>query len=145
MKHFSILFALLKYRCKLLFVVAGIFLSIPAWSQLPTAQQVASQMRVGWNLGNTLEAICGENAWQMPPGVPCFTIGGMAPQTLACLTVVQWTMESAGGFVKLRNRATGLYLDGLGQTGNGSNLAQWNTKETSIQFHNCFNNPFRRI
>ncbi|MVT08183.1 cellulase family glycosylhydrolase [Chitinophaga tropicalis] len=35
-------------------------------AQLPTAQQVASQMKVGWNLGNTLEAICGENAWGNP-------------------------------------------------------------------------------
>jgi endoglucanase len=34
-----------------------------AWSQLPTAQQISSQMKVGWNLGNTLEAICSETAW----------------------------------------------------------------------------------
>lgn len=66
MKHLLFLSALLKCRCKLLFVTAGIFLSIPAWGQLPTAQQVASQMKVGWNLGNTLEAICGENAWGNP-------------------------------------------------------------------------------
>ncbi|MBS0031770.1 cellulase family glycosylhydrolase [Chitinophaga sp. 22321] len=66
MKHFLFLPALLRYGCKLLFVAAGIFLSIPASGQLPTAQQVASQMKVGWNLGNTLEAICGENAWGNP-------------------------------------------------------------------------------
>lgn len=66
MKHLLSLSALLKYSCKLLFVAAGMLLSIPAWSQLPTAPQVASQMKVGWNLGNTLEAICGENAWGNP-------------------------------------------------------------------------------
>jgi len=42
-------------------------LAISAQSQtLPTAQQVASQMNVGWNLGNTLEAICSETAWGNP-------------------------------------------------------------------------------
>ncbi|NLR77143.1 cellulase family glycosylhydrolase [Chitinophaga eiseniae] len=66
MKHFLFLSALLKSKCKLLLAAAGIFLSIPAWGQLPTAQQVASQMKVGWNLGNTLDAICGENAWGNP-------------------------------------------------------------------------------
>ena len=44
----------------------GLFLYTSLFSQLPTAQQVASQMNVGWNLGNTLEAICGENAWGNP-------------------------------------------------------------------------------
>lgn len=32
-------------------------------AQLPSAQYVAGQMTVGWNLGNSLEAICGETAW----------------------------------------------------------------------------------
>ena len=42
-------------------------LAISAQSQtLPTAQQVASQMNLGWNLGNTLEAICSETAWGNP-------------------------------------------------------------------------------
>ncbi len=31
-----------------------------------TAAQIASQMKIGWNLGNTLEAICGETAWGQP-------------------------------------------------------------------------------
>jgi len=34
--------------------------------QLPTATQLAGEMKVGWNLGNTLEAICGETAWGNP-------------------------------------------------------------------------------
>ena len=41
----------------------GLFLNTPSFSQLPTAQQIASQMKVGWNMGNTLEAICGETVW----------------------------------------------------------------------------------
>src|SRR4030043_227920 len=43
-----------------------LFLNTSLFSQLPTAQQIASQMKIGWNLGNTLEAICGENAWGNP-------------------------------------------------------------------------------
>lgn len=43
--------------------VLTFFLSIKSFAQLPTAQQIASKMKVGWNLGNTLEATCGETAW----------------------------------------------------------------------------------
>jgi endoglucanase len=40
---------------------------LAAWSQtLPTATQVAAQIQLGWNLGNTLEAQCGETAWGNP-------------------------------------------------------------------------------
>ncbi|HEU4780844.1 MAG TPA: cellulase family glycosylhydrolase [Steroidobacteraceae bacterium] len=46
---------------------ALLFSSISAFAQtLPTAPQVASQITVGWNLGNTLEAQCGETAWGNP-------------------------------------------------------------------------------
>jgi len=41
----------------------GILFPMSAWCQLPTASQIARQMKVGWNLGNTLEAIGGETAW----------------------------------------------------------------------------------
>lgn len=50
---------------KIIFLLALLF-NIPLFSQLPTAQQVASNMKVGWNLGNTLEAICGETVWGNP-------------------------------------------------------------------------------
>src|SRR5215510_4874065 len=51
--------------CALLF--ATISFSAPVQAQtLPTAPQVASQINLGWNLGNTLEAICGETAWGNP-------------------------------------------------------------------------------
>ena len=45
----------------------GLFLSLlftgALKAQLPTAQQIAGRMKLGWNLGNTLEAIGGETAW----------------------------------------------------------------------------------
>jgi endoglucanase len=44
-------------------LLLALLLSISVGAQLPTAQTVASQMKVGWNLGNTLEAICSETAW----------------------------------------------------------------------------------
>jgi hypothetical protein len=47
-------------------LLLGLLISLNTFSQLPTAQAVAGQMKVGWNLGNTLEAICGENAWGNP-------------------------------------------------------------------------------
>lgn len=47
----------------LLFVI-GLIVSVNSWSQqLPKAQELAKKMHVGLNLGNTLEAICDENAW----------------------------------------------------------------------------------
>ena len=55
-----------KWRTAAAFCVL-LLSSISAFSQtLPTAPQVASQITVGWNLGNTLEAICSETAWGNP-------------------------------------------------------------------------------
>ena len=42
---------------------SGLMISTNVKAQLPNAQYIAGKMGVGWNLGNTLEAICGENAW----------------------------------------------------------------------------------
>lgn len=41
----------------------GLLMSVSVKAQLPTAQHIAGKMKVGWNLGNTLEAIGGETAW----------------------------------------------------------------------------------
>jgi aryl-phospho-beta-D-glucosidase BglC (GH1 family) len=47
--------------------VATLVLPIAALAQtLPTATQVAGQIKLGWNVGNTLEAQCGETAWGNP-------------------------------------------------------------------------------
>jgi endoglucanase len=40
--------------------------SIGTGASLPTAQEIAKAMTIGWNLGNTLEAIGGETAWGNP-------------------------------------------------------------------------------
>jgi endoglucanase len=44
-------------------VASGLLMSLSSMGQLPTAQEVAGKMKVGWNMGNTLESICGETAW----------------------------------------------------------------------------------
>jgi endoglucanase len=58
-----------KWRSACAFValsLAAIFGTTAHAQTLPTAQQVASQINLGWNLGNTLEAVCGETAWGNP-------------------------------------------------------------------------------
>jgi len=45
-----------KKKIHFLFVFIGLMMSITTWAQLPTAQQLAGKMTVGWNFGNTLEA-----------------------------------------------------------------------------------------
>jgi|GEM_PF-953589 len=58
------------YIAAILALVAGLVPFVPkAQAQtttLPTAAQVADQLRVGWNLGNRLEAQCSETAWGNP-------------------------------------------------------------------------------
>lgn len=53
----------MRKSIKSLIIVTGLLMSVNVWSQLPKAQEIAKRMHVGWNLGNTLEAICDENAW----------------------------------------------------------------------------------
>jgi endoglucanase len=49
-------------------VIAAMSWLVPARADdLPTAQQVAARITLGWNLGNTLEAQCAETAWGNPP------------------------------------------------------------------------------
>jgi aryl-phospho-beta-D-glucosidase BglC (GH1 family) len=48
---------------RLSMLLAGLFLTGNVFAQLPTANEVAGKMKVGWNLGNTFEATCGEIAW----------------------------------------------------------------------------------
>ncbi len=42
-------------------------LSTAALAELPKATNLAAQIQLGWNLGNTLEAQCAETAWGNPP------------------------------------------------------------------------------
>jgi aryl-phospho-beta-D-glucosidase BglC (GH1 family) len=50
----------------IMLLICGLLLSVTTYAQLPTATQVAANMRVGINVGNTLEAIGGETAWGNP-------------------------------------------------------------------------------
>lgn len=54
------------FAATLLASISALFFSTPASAQLATAQQVASQIQLGWNIGNTLEAICSETYWGNP-------------------------------------------------------------------------------
>lgn len=44
-------------------IMCCLLIVAPLKAQLPTAQQLASKMKVGWNLGNTLECPTGETGW----------------------------------------------------------------------------------
>ncbi|HEY3372617.1 MAG TPA: glycoside hydrolase family 5 protein, partial [Prolixibacteraceae bacterium] len=46
------------YKRGFLYVImgCGLLLSVSVQAQLPTAKQIAGKMKIGWNLGNTLEA-----------------------------------------------------------------------------------------
>jgi hypothetical protein len=46
---------------------------------------------------------------------------------------MQWTVIDSGGYVMIQNRATGLYLDGMGRTADGSDLCQWNNSGSANQ------------
>jgi endoglucanase len=48
-------------------VLAALSCSTVPAAELPTAPQIAGKITLGWNLGNTLEAQCGETAWGNPP------------------------------------------------------------------------------
>ena len=61
--NITLLYRLFKRGFFFVIFGSGIILSANVKAQLPNAQYIAGKMGVGWNLGNTLEAICGENAW----------------------------------------------------------------------------------
>jgi aryl-phospho-beta-D-glucosidase BglC (GH1 family) len=44
----------------------GVLLTLSVVAQLPTAQTIADKMKIGWNLGNSLESTGGETAWGNP-------------------------------------------------------------------------------
>ncbi|MDD4970324.1 MAG: glycoside hydrolase family 5 protein [Paludibacter sp.] len=54
---------LFSKRLFIVIISCGLLTSASAKSELSTAQHIAGKMGVGWNLGNTLEAIGGEAAW----------------------------------------------------------------------------------
>jgi len=54
----------LKLRnIRLVGIILTLIMSTGARAELPTAKQIASKMKIGWNLGNTLECPYGETGW----------------------------------------------------------------------------------
>ena len=78
----------------------GVFLYSQTFSQLPTAQQIASHIRVGWNLGNTLEAICGETAWGNPQTTQKLIDSVKAAGYNAIRLPCAWDCHTTNGVIK---------------------------------------------
>jgi endoglucanase len=62
-KRIAFLPQLFSRRLFIAIIAFGFLTHASAKLKLPTAQKIAGKMTVGWNLGNTLEAIGGEAAW----------------------------------------------------------------------------------
>jgi aryl-phospho-beta-D-glucosidase BglC (GH1 family) len=71
-----------------------------AQTTLPTASQVAAQIKVGWNLGNTLEATpCGETAWGNPMVTQAFIDSVKAAGFNSIRIPVAWDCHATGGVI----------------------------------------------
>jgi endoglucanase len=79
--------------------ISACFVSVPAFSQLPTAQQVAGQITLGWNLGNTLEAQCGETAWGNPTVSQAFVNSVKAAGFNAIRIPAAWDCHTSNGTI----------------------------------------------
>lgn len=49
-----------------IFIVMGLCIPLSANAELPEATQIANEMTIGWNIGNSLEVPDGETAWGNP-------------------------------------------------------------------------------
>ena len=58
------------YPLRWLFSIAASGFWLGAFAQFPTASELASNMGIGWNLGNSLETPGGETQWGNPPVTP---------------------------------------------------------------------------
>jgi endoglucanase len=58
-------FSLSIRRWLILFII-GLCIPLAANAELPTATQIAGEMTIGWNVGNSLEVPDGETAWGNP-------------------------------------------------------------------------------
>jgi endoglucanase len=84
----------------------GLISDFPCTSTTPTptgitqtAAQIVSQMKVGWNLGNTLEAICGENAWGNPTTTQTFINAVKAAGFNAIRLPCAWDCHATNGTI----------------------------------------------
>jgi aryl-phospho-beta-D-glucosidase BglC (GH1 family) len=63
MKRIGGIYPMMRF---LVLVVIGLCMPLTGYAQLPTATQIASEMTIGWNIGNSLEVPDGETAWGNP-------------------------------------------------------------------------------
>jgi aryl-phospho-beta-D-glucosidase BglC (GH1 family) len=71
-----------------------------AQTTLPTASQVAAQIKVGWNLGNTLEATpCGETAWGNPMVTQAFIDSVKAAGFNSIRIPAAWDCHTTNGVI----------------------------------------------
>jgi hypothetical protein len=64
------------------------------------------------------------------------TANGANAQQSACASGdddQEWTVVADGRYVRIQNRATGLFLDGFGSTSNGSVVGQWSDTNSDNQ------------
>src|SRR5688572_5935214 len=87
------------FAATLLASISALFFSTPASAQLPTAQQVASQIQLGWNIGNTLEAICSETYWGNPQVTQTMINGVKAAGFNAVRIPIAWDCHSSNGTI----------------------------------------------
>lgn len=88
-----------KRRLSITTFLLGLLMSFTVCAQLPTAQSIASQMKVGWNLGNTLEAICSENAWGNPTTTQTLINAVKAAGFNTVRIPVAWDCHSTNGVI----------------------------------------------
>ena len=73
----------------------------------------------------------------VPSGMPTYSAISLCDRPLqyASSTSVnqQWSVLTDANNVRLRNRATGLYLDGMGRTANGASVGQYGDSTSANQ------------
>jgi aryl-phospho-beta-D-glucosidase BglC (GH1 family) len=82
-----------------LFILSATLANIAAAKELPTAQTIADRMKVGWNLGNTLEAIGGETAWGNPKATQTLINGVKAAGFNTVRLPCAWDEHATNGVI----------------------------------------------
>ncbi|HEX7056181.1 MAG TPA: glycosyl hydrolase 53 family protein [Bacilli bacterium] len=77
------------------------------------------------------------NSGVLPDGYPLGATSKVSGNVLRFTSAIGAFAGSGGGggatYVKLKNRASGLYIDGMGRTANGDNVGQWSNSSSYNQ------------
>ncbi len=100
-------------------------------------QTVSYPPTSGWgNLNGSVDVTinlnAGYNTIRLAKGAPNFA-GGTGYAELDKITLSGGSTGGGSSYIKLQNRATGLYLDGMGRTSNGSDAGQWSDSTSTNQ------------